>query len=397
MAPRRLPEELRARQIDFHSLDDASYGDLVRALLAEKEITRFQPEHLCAIDPRNGERVVYSLTRARRPHDNRPEAGNGGEEKARPEETPCPVCLGKTTGIIDEAPLSEGLTFINKNLYPMLYPQDWDPDVVVEEPGRVQPQVEAERAVGMHLLSWLSDHHDPELHDAPVEDVARVLARLAALEEKLLHAPDSGLPLVSDGGGGPHRGFVGIIKNFGHLVGGSLAHGHFQIIHGNVRPRKILEDARFLANHGRPFARFLAEENPENLTVAEWGPFKAVVPYFMRRPLDTFIVARRGCGEYLHHLGEEDLESLAVLLRVTLGAIVETMPRMGKEATYNLVLHNGPVGELYVEILPYTQETGGYEHLGIAICQGSPSSSADELGRWIRASGQLARKQGVGR
>ena len=32
------------------------------------------------------------------------------------------VCQGETTGIIDVAELSEGVTFINKNLYPALYP-----------------------------------------------------------------------------------------------------------------------------------------------------------------------------------------------------------------------------------------------------------------------------------
>lgn len=383
MERRRLPEVLRLAQIDFRSLADASYGDLVRAYLADEAIAANQPEHRCAIDPRNGERVVYSLTRARRPHDNRP-----GEATVR-EEKPCPVCLGRTTGIIDEAPLSEGLTFINKNLYPMLYPHAWDPDGAVDEPGRDVPRVDGELAVGMHLLSWLSDYHDPELHDAPVEDVVQVLARLAALEEKCLHAPDSGLSPVEDGGGGPHRGFVGIIKNFGHLVGGSLVHGHFQIIHGNVRPRKFVEDRAFMAAHGRAFPRFLAEENPGGLTVAESGPFRLVVPYFMRRPLDCMILSREGCGEYLHHLAEDELRAVARLLRAGLGAIVDLMPRMGKEPTYNMVFHSGPVGEFYVEILPYTQETGGYEHLGIAICQGSPETSAESLRGWIEASGQL--------
>ena len=64
MTERRLPEELRRKQIDFTSLDEVSYGDLVRAYLAEEAMAGFQPEHRCTIDPRNGDpQVVVPLPR----------------------------------------------------------------------------------------------------------------------------------------------------------------------------------------------------------------------------------------------------------------------------------------------------------------------------------------------
>ena len=44
-----------------------------------------------------------------------------------------------------------------------------------------------------------------------------------------------------------------------------------------------------------------------------------------------------------------------------------------------MVTFNGPGAGLYFEFLPYTQEMGGYEHLGLIMCQANPAAVAEHL------------------
>jgi galactose-1-phosphate uridylyltransferase len=208
----------------------------------------------------------------------------------------------------------------------------------------------------------------------PAADSAVVLQRLAALEEKYLHAEDPALPDTSAFEDPPHTGYSGIIKNFGHLVGGSLAHGHSQIAFTNILPQAIEQDIRFRQRTGTSFVRFMLETNPEELTLFENSSFCVQVVRFMKRPLEALIMYR-GDAAYLHHLQQREFIDLADVLRRVIAAVLDIMPRIGREPAYNMIFHSGPGGPLYIEMLPYTQETGGYEKLGIYVCQGSPRST----------------------
>ena len=88
--------------------------------------------------------------------------------------------------------------------------------------------------------------------------------------------------------------------------------------------------------------------------------------------------------DYLHHLSDKELYSLGEALRDVMSALKILMPRMGRELAYNWVIHEGDVGGMYVEILPWTQEMGGYEQLGMYLCQGRPESTADYYRELIR-------------
>ncbi|MFN3466353.1 MAG: hypothetical protein ACK4WF_01465, partial [Candidatus Brocadiales bacterium] len=107
-----------------------------------------------------------------------------------------------------------------------------------------------------------------------------------------------------------------------------------------------------------------------------------LVPYFMKRPLEAMILLRDSRGtlqraptkDYLHHLSDKELYSLGEALHDVMAALKTLMPRMGRKLAYNWVIHEGDIGGLYVEILPWTQEMGGYEHLGVYLCHGHPES-----------------------
>ena len=82
---------------------------------------------------------------------------------------------------------------------------------------------------------------------------------------------------------------------------------------------------------------------------------------------------------FLHQLGDLELRALAQGWQEATAAMLEVMTRIGREPAYNVLLHNGPGAGIYLEFLPYTQETGGYEHHGLFICQATPVDDASTL------------------
>jgi galactose-1-phosphate uridylyltransferase len=338
-----------------------SHADLLRLFREEEGIADFQPDGVYEIDPRNGDRIIFNSSRAQRPHDNWPQSERPPQRLQK-----CVVCQGRTTGVIDVAELSAGFTFINKNLFPSLFPSE------ITSSGRTP--------YGFHFLQWTSSLHDKDWHNMPLEDRVTVMRRLAVLEHKLLFESAAYLPpadpsLVHD----IFQAFILIIKNFGHLVGGSLTHGHQQIGLSNIMPQRMHDNWRFEQKRNEKFSAFLLRENWSRLLVRDYGPAVLLVPYFMRRPYDMILLVKNVSRQYLHELSPEEIVAVAEGWHDAIRALRLIMPDMGKEIAYNVITHNGPGAGLYFEFLPYTQEMGGFEHLGLFVCQGNPQDAADRI------------------
>jgi len=362
-----LSRENAEKILNFNDINNTTYNEILGNVISEEDIKKFIPDGKCQIDPRNGMRIIYSEKRAKRPHDNDP-----GEKQTPDADGSCPVCVGNTTGIIDMQPLSDGFTFINKNLFPILYPNTKpDGDFKYIHP---QPSTAGTAAWGMHFLQWPSNKHDVDFQNMSVEDITIVLKRLALLESTCLHSDIDNFPYTTDFEDTTHTGYIGIIKNFGRLVGGSLSHGHNQIVHTNIMPECIEEDINFRNKNNDSFITYMMKHNPHELELENSGHFSAIVPYFIKRPLQSMIYYH-GDAHYLHGIPDEHLPALAALLKKNIASVLNIMPRIGREPAYNLIFHSGPGSPFYIEILPYTQETGGYEQLGIWVCQGSPKST----------------------
>jgi len=360
----QIDRQSLARILQAQDVETVSLSELVQMFREEEGISAFLPDGVCVIDPRNGDSVLFHSARARRPHDNRPPSSRNQQASRA-----CAICQGETTGVIDVAELSEGFTFINKNLYPVLYPFEIDrPDRLVEDANQ-DPTV-CQTAYGMHFLQWTSSWHDRDWHNMPLADRRVVLERLAALERKLLTQSESG-ESSTDG-----ERFVLIFKNYGYLVGGSLAHGHQQIALSNVLPRRMGDDVRFEQEHGEKFSAYLRRENPAELLIRDYGSAVLVVPYFMRRPYDMMLLVTDVSKRQLYELTGDEIIAVAEGWHDALRAIHWIMPRIGRELAYNVITHNGPGAGLYFEFLPYTQEIGGFEHLGVMLCQGNPKHAA---------------------
>jgi galactose-1-phosphate uridylyltransferase len=367
---RQLDRETLSKILQAEDIEAISPFELVRLFQEEEGLSNFLPDGVYQIDPRNGDRILYNSSRARRPHDNRPQPSVAPE----PEQA-CVICQGRTTGIVDVADLSQGFTFINKNLFPMLYPFDKTRSSPrIGRPGQ-EPSTVAQSAYGFHFLQWTSSQHDKDWHNMPLSDCIVAMERLAALEGKLIAESGDFVPVAEKG----ERGLVLIMKNYGHLVGGSLAHGHQQIAFSTVMPRRMWDNWRFKEERGEPFSAYLLRENPPELAVKDYGPALLLVPYFMRRPFDMMLLLRETDRKHLHELSEREIAAVAEAWHDAIRVIRSIMPRIGREIAYNVITNNGPGAGLYFGFLPYTQEIGGAEQLGLFVCQQNPDDAAAHI------------------
>jgi len=370
---RALDAEKLASITRISDIETASYAD-VEDVVRESEARDFRPNPEAARDPRTGTWISFSEARLRRPlsRDNahaeayapasedapaHADAAASDSDDNRPH-TDCIVCNCRLTPAVDVAPLCREQTFITPNLFPMVYPF---------------PAARAAGGRGLHLLQWCSTLHAADVHNMCSHDVQTVMKRLTALERFLLHGNAAGFPDTGDG----HRGYAAIMKNKGFKVGGSVEHGHQQIAHLSVMPQIIALERDYLEREGLSYASSLRKAASPGLVVAEFqGGVTALVSPFMRRPLEAAIVPPDGAGQFLHDLDENSLNGMAEALRTLTGALSLLMELRKMTFDYNLAFHTGPIGLCYIEILPWTQPLGGFEHLGHYLCQEEPGSAA---------------------
>jgi galactose-1-phosphate uridylyltransferase len=370
MARLELTRERLAKIVESWRMNEFSLADWEESFARELQSHGYLPDGIVTADPRTGDRVVFNAARARRPHDNRTPPGETAP--------PCIVCTAQLTRVLDVADLSSGFTFINKNLYPVVFPRGLDGTPA--DPSAEGWGTTGAVSYGLHLLQWTSSNHDLDWHNMPASDRVIVAERLASLERKLLEESVVRYPSATTWGGNrAHAGFVQIIKNSGAPVGGSVSHGHQQIILTNVMPRKTRDDLLFEKKHGERFARFILRENPPELLIRDYGQGVLLVPYFMRRPSDMLFVLRDSSKRFLHELDREETGALADGLHDGILLMRRGLESLGRHVAYNVVFHVGAGAGIYVEFLPYSQEVGGYEQSGYWSCQASPQATAGLL------------------
>lgn len=375
MALSQLSRERFHELLETIRLEDLPLDAWEESFARELSTHGFLPDGIVTADPRTGDRVVFNAARARRPHDNRdPVAG-----RPKPD---CIVCTGQLTRAVDVADLSRGFTFINKNLYPVVFPRALDATPL--DPVAASWGPTGTKSYGLHLLQWTSSEHEADWHNMLADDRFIVMHRLAALEQKLLEESVGRYPSAATwGGSSRHAGFVQIIKNSGAPVGGSVYHGHQQIILTNVMPRRTRDDDRFERTHGEKFSDYLWRETSAELVIADYGCARLVVPFFMRRPYDMILLLRDGSKRYLHELDAKELRGVSEGMHDGIVLMRRALEAIGRHTAYNVVFHTGAGAGIYVEFLPYSQEVGGYEQSGFWSCQATPTVVAGELRRLL--------------
>lgn len=353
----QITREILNTILEAQDIETLSLDQITDYFLGEETIAKYAPDGVCQIDPRNGDRIIFNTARAKRPHDNQPtdiESDHLDNDKG------CLICQGKTTNVVDVRNLSEGFTFINKNLFPIFYPSNKEKIIVIDDEYQNENAGSC-RVRGYHFLQWTSSHHDKDWHNMPLDDRVIVMRRLAALERKMLIGSDK---------------FVSIIKNYGHLVGGSIVHGHQQIGVSNIMPNRCRQNKQFQDRHGETFSAYLLRKNSQEFVIKDYGTAVLITPYFMRRPHDMFLILKDTSKSYFHMLNSDEYADISNGWQDAIRIMRLLMPQVGREIAYNVTSHNGPGAGLHFEFLPYTQEMGGFEHLGLYLCQGNPQAAA---------------------
>ena len=352
---RRLARAALAGNTAAISLPALGFAGLTE--LCRRSAAPHAPDPLFGRDPR-GLPIAYSEARALRPIGRR----DG-----------CAVCDGETCPAADVAELPGGdVAWLTPNLYPILYP-------FAATPHGAAPPLH-----GVHLVQWSSLRHDGGLTGADAAGAAAIVAQWSAAEEFLLHHADAGFPVSGAGADGlPHRGHCGLVKNRGHRVGGSVEHDHQQALLSNVPfaepPLSIgLADS------------LLRDATLERTVDSVDGLALTVVPSFMRRPLHAFIVPlapgvspgsppRAQRAGWLHHLPVPARDAFALALARLAHAVSSEMERRAGEPAWNMILHTGPGCAPLLELRPFTQPLGGFEQLGLWLCEERPETSAGRL------------------
>ncbi len=352
--------------IEFENIEDLS-TDQILSSFAEDKLLKSKSEIIkTLVDPRNNEPVIYNPSRNTRPRDYQDPSSD-----SIPIRKECPICKGGTTGILDWKELNDGCTFINKNLFPVLS----IPNKTIEIDHSKRPQ-----ALGLHFLQWTSSAHDNDWHNMAQEDCNKVMRRLAVLEKSLIRVGKE-ISKRNEFSGISHGNNwnVSIIKNVGAAVGGSLEHGHQQIILGNIAPQRILNNKKFLEQRGQTFSESIQSANPPELLIKDYGSAVLMVAEFMRRPFDMMLLLKDTHKSYLHELNKDELNAISRGWKEACQIFNVVQPSLSREVAYNIVTHNGPGAGLYFEFFPFTQEEGGLEHLGLPVCQADPHKIAKQI------------------
>ncbi len=355
-------------------IESVPFLDILDNINGDQLLKKFSPDGICQIDPRNGNLVIYNSARAKRIH-----TTTESEAKLQKNEF-CPICDGKSSEIFDLVKHSDGFSFINKNIYPIFHTIDKlpkeNPDYFLHQ----DLEHKGRASYGFHLLQWTSSIHDNDWHNMPCNDALISFQQLAKLEKVLLSQPTNFMSRsemkINES---KISGYVSIIKNYGAAAGASLTHGHQQIAYSNILPQRFFNNLRFKKRHNKSFSSFMQDENPKNLLVKDYGAVTLIVPYFMKRPLDMILLIKDSSKRYLHQLNEEEKVQVSLAIQEATHCIIQLMEVMDTQPAYNMIVNNGPGCGLYIEFLAQTQKMGGYEHIGLYVCQANAKQIAMQL------------------
>jgi galactose-1-phosphate uridylyltransferase len=252
----------------------------------------------------------------------------------------------------------------------------------LEKPLYPDPEHLGRYSQGLHLLQWTSSVHDLDWHNMPLDDLVISMRQLAELERKLLQESDGWMPPAE--ADSDAFGYCSIIKNYGCSAGASQLHSHMQIGFTNIMPQRFYNNWCFQQRHRKTFTQYMFEENAASLTVWETYGVKLIVPYFMRRPYTAMLAVKDTSIQYLHELSDEELRDLTQGISLVIKSLHKFMAGTGMEVSFQFTVQNGPGAGLYVEFFPQTQLLGGFEQLGLWVCQASAAQCAEDYREIIK-------------
>jgi UDPglucose--hexose-1-phosphate uridylyltransferase len=296
--------------------------------------------------------VIYSRSRAKRPHDLRREAGS--VRKLPRHQPDCPFCPGNEDGlgeILFETPGSNKygwFTRVIANKYPALVPEG-------STIRRSEGLCVSLDGFGRHEVIIDSPRHDRDLAAMDSQELAAVVATYH--QRYLAHTESD------------HSMMTIIFRNHGVRAGTSLIHPHSQVVTTPVVPAMIrlreTEAQRYWDSMGRcVYCQIMEEELSQGKRLLRDSPrFLAFVPFAARVPMEMWVMPKRHAADF-GDASQGDLEELAEVLGYLLGRLHDLM----NDPDYNLVINtaarhrrNEPYLHWYLTITPRLTTMAGFE------------------------------------
>jgi len=253
-------------------------------------------------NPLNGQWVLVSPHRTKRPWQGQTEAAHGPRRAAH--DPTCYLCPGnQRAGGVANPPYTG--TFVFDNDFSALLPTAAAPFAT----GDVDPLLRAEPAAGTCRVIFFSPRHDLTLADMEPAAVVQVVDTWAAQTAEL----------------GARYRWVQVFENKGAVMGCSNPHPHGQVWALDALPTEPAAEDRhqraYFEAHGSPLlVDYAARERALGVRViAENDFFQAVVPFWATWPFETLIQPRRRVSR-LPDLDPAERRGLAELLLTVLGA-----------------------------------------------------------------------------
>jgi UDPglucose--hexose-1-phosphate uridylyltransferase len=311
-------------------------------------------------DPVQKRWVIISTERASRPQEFAVERGPGATGRDT-----CPFCPGH-----EETTPPQIHSFTDPT-----NPSAWKVRVVANKFPALRIEGDLERAavgqydrmngVGAHEVIVETPHHDKDLADLPVEDVAAVLRmyreRIIDLQRDVRFR------------------YILIFRNRGAAAGASLEHPHSQLIATPITPRTVsveLQSARehYALKERCIFCDIIAQElGNQTRIVTKDANYVTWCPYASRFPFEMCVAPLHHDADYAS-LDDGRLYSLARHLR----EVIRRMKASLNDPPYNFLLHTAPSyhrmnrrpgywstiemdWHWHIEILPRLVKTAGFE------------------------------------
>jgi len=176
--------------------------------------------------------------------------------------------------------------------------------------------------------------------------------------------------------------YVSIFRNHGAEAGASLSHAHTQIIATPITPKIIEEELTksreyYEKNRKCIFCEVIEKEKKSERFIWENKDFIVFSPWAGIHPFEFWIFPKRHQSTILE-LSEDEVKSLAVAMRVSLGGLKELL----SDPSYNLGFHmaNEKHYHWHIEVYPRLAIWAGFEKsTGMFINVMPPEEAAEEL------------------
>lgn len=332
------------------------FNDVLKSIKTHENL---RPDSF-AIDPRNGNLMIYCVSRKKRP-------------KNREGESLCSICQKEIPPVVLARRLPSGnYAFVTENQFSFL-----NPDMTIDHFFKRYGYL-----TGINFLLWPTTEHK-EIHEISYEDNAVSFEVMAEIEKLIKTTTSVPVQFIKNTASSKPRPMHSQYHVADLRIVSSDTNHHKRSVW--TRSKVDNEDEKYTRkNEGisyTEFVRDLYENTFPGLKIKDYGEMVLAIHPHMKRPLEAIIYPKSQVQD-VSHLNKEQRLALAKATSDVSYALSLMMPAMGFSINFSLLFHNlGKV--MYVEALPLSQYPGGFERKREYVCESNHAHSAEIYKRFF--------------